>query len=197
MFLGNMQFMEDLKGDTLMMFALNSPPPFPLLSTPLNVLSLSAIHMYRGRAHDYQRPPSGWQRKEHNPNLPPRHPWIKQDPCSQMIIISHDPMSPGTTIHPLEVAYLLKFEALVHGTAENRCFPINQYPYRLMEYNPQTSQECYCKLTIMGILSSKGDIEECKLNLIQIALDQPFDDIYRCNVYFQQQGEELLIVVGD
>ncbi|KAG6864172.1 hypothetical protein C0993_009291 [Termitomyces sp. T159_Od127] len=95
--------------------------------------------------------------------------------------------------------------------------PADLYKYRVAEFNPQTKQwvipehrippgsvyinffdqEHYRELTALGLLTQRGDIDQRKLGLIQIALDRPFDNAYRHNVYYQRRNEARAAVQED
>ncbi|KAG5349632.1 hypothetical protein C0989_002664 [Termitomyces sp. Mn162] len=91
--------------------------------------------------------------------------------------------------------------------------PQDEYPYWLAEYKPQTKQwiipeHCvppgsihtqfvdrnwYQELVPAWNTYPTRGIDRRKLGLIQIALERPFDDIYRKNKYFQHCQEELAV----
>ncbi|KAG6894533.1 hypothetical protein C0992_005716 [Termitomyces sp. T32_za158] len=48
----------------------------------------------------------------------------------------------------------------------------------------------YRELISLGLLTQRGDVDLRKLGMIQLALEHPFKDAYRKNVYFQRCNEE-------
>ncbi|KAG6823205.1 hypothetical protein H0H92_011068 [Tricholoma furcatifolium] len=90
-------------------------------------------------------------------NLDPRHPWMRQDRDTQMIIISR-PGRTRYTVHPLQMEEYIAFDRRVRDSAAHthqhliipagylqiaeilNSIPEYEYPYRLVTYDSSTGQ---------------------------------------------------------
>ncbi|KAG6886616.1 hypothetical protein C0992_003172 [Termitomyces sp. T32_za158] len=52
------------------------------------------------------------------------------------------------------------------------------------------------QLISLGLLTQRGDVDLRKLGMIQIALERPFEDAYRKNMYFQCRNKERTAAQG-
>ncbi|KAG6875032.1 hypothetical protein C0992_005484 [Termitomyces sp. T32_za158] len=126
-----------------------------------------------------------------------------------MMYISKDAKAiSGLILHPSQAGLYLKFDASVSIAGTDRrssiqapfgyhafaklfnAVPADQYKYRLAEYNATTKEWIIPEHCVIPGSIYTNFFDRERYRLIQIALDQPFDDIYRWNAYFQKRDEE-------